>query len=207
MTSLPLMRRGRGLLVGASLLAALAGADAALFSDDEARKAILDLRQRADAQKAATESIEKRLTEENNQLRRSLLDLQNQIEALRAEQARLRGQAEQASRDIAEAQRRQAAQGQAMDERLRSVEPQKVALDGLEFLVRRAAVHAGQRRSATSMRRWRCFARVTLRARKRRFWTSPSGIPRVATIPAPCSGLGTLNMRPPTTRRRSPISD
>ena len=134
MTSLPLMRRGRGLLVGASLLAALAGADAALFSDDEARKAILDLRQRADAQKAATESIEKRLTEENNHLRRSLLDLQNQIEALRAEQARLRGQAEQASRDIAEAQRRQAAQGQAMDERLRSVEPQKVALDGLEFM-------------------------------------------------------------------------
>ena len=128
------MRRGRGFLVGASLLASLAGADAALFSDDEARKAILDLRQRADAQKAATEAVEKRLTEENNQLRRSLLDLQNQIEALRTEQARLRGQAEQASRDIAEAQRRQAAQGQAMDERLRSVEPQKVALDGLEFM-------------------------------------------------------------------------
>ena len=128
------MRRGRGFLVGASLLASLAGADAALFSDDEARKAILDLRQRADAQKAATEAVEKRLTEENNQLRRSLLDLQNQIEALRTEQARLRGQAEQASRDIAEAQRRQAAQGQAMDERLRSVEPQKVVLDGREFM-------------------------------------------------------------------------
>ena len=77
------MRRGRGFLFGASLLASLAGADAALFSDDEARKAILDLRQRADAQKAATEAIEKRLTEENNQLRRSLLDLQNQIEAVR----------------------------------------------------------------------------------------------------------------------------
>ena len=134
MTLRSLMRRGRGFLVGASLLASLTGVNAALFSDDEARKAILDLRQRADAQKAATEAIEKRLTEENNQLRRSLLDLQNQIETLRAEQARLRGQAEQAARDISEAQRRQAAQGQAIDERLRSVEPQKVAVDGREFM-------------------------------------------------------------------------
>jgi prefoldin subunit 5 len=63
-----------------------------LFSDDEARKAIIDLRQRVDAQKATAEAIEKRLTDENNQLRRSLLDLQNQIETLRAEQARMRGQ-------------------------------------------------------------------------------------------------------------------
>ena len=127
------MRRVRCLLAGVALCAPLAGAQAALFSDDEARKAIIDLRQRVEVQKAAADALEKRLTEENNQLRRSLLDLQNQIESLRAEQARLRGQAEQASRDIAEAQRRQVAQGQAMDERLRSFEPQKVVLDGREF--------------------------------------------------------------------------
>jgi DNA anti-recombination protein RmuC len=87
-----LIRGLRGLLVAGSLLASLGG-QAALFSDDEARKAIIDLRQRVDAQKATAEAIEKRLTDENNQLRRSLLDLQNQIETLRAEQARMRGQA------------------------------------------------------------------------------------------------------------------
>ena len=80
-----LIRGLRGLLVAGSLLASLGG-QAALFSDDEARKAIIDLRQRVDAQKATAEAIEKRLTDENNQLRRSLLDLQNQIETLRAEQ-------------------------------------------------------------------------------------------------------------------------
>ena len=129
-----LMQLFRRLLVGGALLASLLGAQAALFSDDEARKAIIDLRQRGEAQKAAADALEKRLTEENTQLRRSLLDLQNQIENLRAEQARLRGQAEQTSREIADVQRRQTAQGQAMDERLRSVEPQKVMLDGREFM-------------------------------------------------------------------------
>lgn len=124
----------RGLLISGSLVASL-GVQAALFSDDEARTAIIDLRQRVEAQKAAVELMEKRLTEENTQLRRSLLDLQNQIEALRAEQARMRGQNEQLSRDLAEAQRRQTAQGQAVEERLRSVEPQKVTVDGREFMV------------------------------------------------------------------------
>ncbi len=124
-----LIRGLRGLLVAGSLLATL-GVQAALFSDDEARKAIIDLRQRVEAQKATAEAIEKKLTDENNQLRRSLLDLQNQIEALRAEQARMRGQGEQMSREIAETQRRQTTQSQSLDERLRSMEPQKVIVDG-----------------------------------------------------------------------------
>jgi tol-pal system protein YbgF len=128
-----LIRGLRGLLVAGSLLASLGG-QAALFSDDEARKAIIDLRQRVEAQKATAEAIEKRLTDENNQLRRSLLDLQNQIETLRAEQARMRGQGEQMSREIAETQRRQTTQSQSLDERLRSMEPQKVTVDGREFV-------------------------------------------------------------------------
>jgi tol-pal system protein YbgF len=106
------------------------GAHAALFSDDEARTAILELRKRLDA----GEVVERRLAEENNQLRRSLLDLQNQIESLRAEQARMRGQGEQLTRDLAETQRRQAAMGQALEDRLRVMEPQKVNVDGKEFV-------------------------------------------------------------------------
>ena len=53
-------------------------ASAALFEDDEARRAILELRQqRANADRLAEEQ-----RQEISQLRRSLLDLQNQIDSL-----------------------------------------------------------------------------------------------------------------------------
>jgi septal ring factor EnvC (AmiA/AmiB activator) len=81
------------LLAGALLSAS--GAKAALFEDDEARKAILDLRQRVEGQRLATERYAEDLrksNEDNTQLRRSLLDLQTQIEALRSEIARMHGQ-------------------------------------------------------------------------------------------------------------------
>lgn len=117
------------------------GAQAALFPDDEARTAILELRQRQDAQKQAHDAAERRLQEENNQLRRSLLDLQNQIEGLRTELARTRGQDEQftrelgqSGRELTEVQRRLNAQMQAIDERLRVLEPQKVSVEGREFV-------------------------------------------------------------------------
>jgi tol-pal system protein YbgF len=118
----------------AALMLASVGAQAALFGDDEARLAILELRKRVDAQVQASETIERRLTDENTQLRRSLLDLQNQIETQRAELAKARGQNEQILRDMAEMQRRNASVTQAFDERLRLVEPQKVASDGKEFM-------------------------------------------------------------------------
>src|SRR5215208_1244945 len=91
-------------------LAASPLASAALFEDDEARRAILDLRQRIEAQRLAGERQAEELRrayEENGQMRRSLLELQNQIETLRGEVARLRGQDEQMARDLAEIQRRQ----------------------------------------------------------------------------------------------------
>jgi tol-pal system protein YbgF len=120
-------------LIALTAIGSMSG-HAALFADDEARKAILEMRQRMEAQRAASESLERRQVDEINQLRRSLLDLQNQIEMLRAEQARMRGQGEQFARDLAEAQRRQTTTGQALDDRLRSVEPQKVTVDGREFV-------------------------------------------------------------------------
>lgn len=129
--------------VFAAVICMSAGAaQAALFGDDEARTAIIELRQRLELQKQAGEATERRLAEESSQLRRSLLDLQNQIEALRAEQALLRGQNEQfvrelsqGGREMADIQRRQAALGQSLDERLRVLEPQKVTVDGKEFVV------------------------------------------------------------------------
>lgn len=102
---------------------------AALFEDDEARRAILELRQRVDV----LQQVNQRSGDDNSQVRRSLLDLQTQIETLRMEHAKLRGQNEQLLRDVADLQRRQKDIAQGVDERLRQFEPAKVTVDGLEF--------------------------------------------------------------------------
>jgi tol-pal system protein YbgF len=120
-------------------------ASAGLFDDEEARKAILDLRQRAEAirlesDQKLTEQA-RRSSEENAQVRRSLLELQNQIELLRSEMANLRGQNEQATRDnqllqrqLADVQRQQKDAVQVFEDRVRKFEPTKVSVDGKEFL-------------------------------------------------------------------------
>ena len=116
------------------LLLALSGffgtAQAGLFEDDEARKAILDLRQRTEQSNAAI----KALGDENAQLRRALLDLQGQIESLKSELSQNRGSQERLARDLSELQLRQKDLVGAMDERIRRFEPVKSAVDGLEFL-------------------------------------------------------------------------
>ncbi len=103
------------------------GAQAALFEDDEARRAILDLRQRMDRQ-----------SEEIQQFQRSLIEQQNQFEALRAETARLRGEKEELMQEL----RRQKDMSQGVDERLRKFEPKKVAVDGVEFVAEPAETKA-----------------------------------------------------------------
>lgn len=127
----------RKALAAAALLAALVPTGhAALFEDDEARRAIIEMRQRVDGLQASqqrTSDEVRRLGEDNSQLRRSLLDLQTQIETLRVEQAKLRGQNEQLLRDAADLQRRQKDIAQGVDDRLRQFEPVKVTVDGLEF--------------------------------------------------------------------------
>jgi TolA-binding protein len=123
----------------AALLAASAWtaplAHAALFEDDEARRAILDLRQKVEQQRQTLGEDLRRATEENAALRRGMLDLQNQIEALRGELARLRGQDESLLREISELQRRQKDVAQGVEERLRKFEPVQVTVDGREFAV------------------------------------------------------------------------
>lgn len=129
-------------LVAASLLAlAMPRAAHAFLSDDEARKAIIELRQRVEINRQAAEAgIAKAaeplqdLSEGQATTRRSLLDLANQIEQLRGEVARLRGQNEQLVREVSELQRQQKDVQLGLDERLRKVEPLKVSLDGQEFL-------------------------------------------------------------------------
>jgi tetratricopeptide (TPR) repeat protein len=127
------------------VLAGVGSASAGLFDDEEARRAILDLRQRIESVRQSVESVRqeadqknaeqaRRATEESTLLRRGLLDLQNQLQASRAEMAVLLGQNEQLARDLSEMQRKQKDAAQAMDDRLRKFEPVRVTLDGKEFM-------------------------------------------------------------------------
>jgi tol-pal system protein YbgF len=119
---------------GIALSALAFTAHSALFDDDEARKAILELRQKVDAQQLRNVEELKKANEDNAQLRRSILDLSNQIEVLRADLAKLRGQDEQLAREVAEMQRKQKDISQGVDERLRKFEPVKTTVDGQEFV-------------------------------------------------------------------------
>ena len=136
-----------GLLTSGTALALLcsSAAHAGLFDDEEARKAIVDLRARIvgmedqqskarGAEVAAANALSAQLTEQLAALRRSLLDLNNQLESMRGEIAKLRGNDEQVLREVAEVQRRQRDVGQSLDDRLRKVEPTKVTMDGREFM-------------------------------------------------------------------------
>lgn len=109
----------RFVLVMAMGLGCLSASHAALFEDEEARRAILDLRQKLEKQ-----------AETLQQFQRAMLEQQNQFELLRSEIAKLRGEKEQLMLDI----KRQQDIAQGVDERLRKFEPIKVNVDGVEFL-------------------------------------------------------------------------
>lgn len=149
---------GRLRMFALTLALALAGpaAHAGLFDDEEARKAIIELRARlaaadeagkarlAEAQAANAAALARQAAQATQQqaameelvqsLKRSILDLNGQIEALKGELARMRGGQEQLARDVAEVQKRQRDLAQAADDRLARLEPVKVSLDGQEFL-------------------------------------------------------------------------
>lgn len=128
------VRATRKAVAAMLMISFLGHASAGLFDDEEARKAILDLRQRvAESEKKLAEES-RRSTEDLEQLRRSLIELQNQLDATRADLAKLRGQDEQMARDLAEVQRIQKDTVQTLDERVRKFEPSRVTVDGREFM-------------------------------------------------------------------------
>lgn len=117
------------------LALAAGAAQAQLFADDDARKAILDLRARLAQSEEQAKARNAEMNEQIQALRRSLLDINSQLETMRGEAARLRGSNEQLARDVSDLQRRQRDVAQAVDDRLRKVEPQRVTVDGREFSV------------------------------------------------------------------------
>jgi len=110
-------------------------AQAALFEDDEARRAILDLRQKIEQLSGSGSAQNKSHAEEIFKLRSALLDLQGQIDAVKADQARLRGANEQLLRELSDQQQRQKDVQLGLEDRLRKFEPIKVMLDGAEITV------------------------------------------------------------------------
>lgn len=111
----------------AALMAAFScaslSAHAALFGDDEARRAILDVRTKVD-------SLQQSKADNS-----AVLELSNQNDQLRQEIARLNGQIEVLSNEVANIQQRQKDFYVDLDNRLRKVEPQVVAVDGKDATV------------------------------------------------------------------------
>lgn len=108
-------------------------AHAGLFEDDEARRAILELRTQRTQDSDALNAKLSALNAQVDQLKRSLLDMNAQMEQLRTELAQSRGTQELLTRDVTELQRRQKDVQGSLDERVRKLEPQSVTLDGKTF--------------------------------------------------------------------------
>lgn len=111
-------------LSGALLCFGLLGtACAGVFDDDEARKAILDLRAKVDTN-------QNELASRLETTSRAQLQLANQLESLRQDLATLRGQIESLTNELANQQRVQKDYYTDLDTRLRKLEPQKLTVDG-----------------------------------------------------------------------------
>jgi tol-pal system protein YbgF len=110
----------RTLIAAALSAASLGTAYAGLFDDEEARKQIVQLRNQVAEQQRV---IDQRLGELESQARnRSIIDLFNQVETLRTEMARLRGQLELLQNEIENSQKRQRDLYVDLDSRMRKLE-------------------------------------------------------------------------------------
>jgi len=105
-------------------------ANAALFDDDEARKAILELRGKVDA---LAQDLNTRLDAKADKT--STLPMLSQHDQTMQEIARLRGQIEVLANDLSTAQKRQKDFYTDLDARLRKLEPRQVTIDGQEAAV------------------------------------------------------------------------
>ncbi|MEW5880819.1 MAG: tol-pal system protein YbgF [Pseudomonadota bacterium] len=133
-------RAAAALLAAASLLAAAAPAHA-LFGDDEARKAILDLRKKVDEQNQALAQKDAELAARMERLEaasRAQLEFANTIDALKREIAQLRGQVEQLAHEVATLQKRNRDLYGDLDARLKKLEPTTVIVDGKQAVVDRS---------------------------------------------------------------------
>lgn len=118
------MRRPLQLLVcSAALLGASQMASAGLFSDDEAHRKIDALTQQNQKLEQDVKALQDRVGKLDAQLRsQGLVDLMQQIEALREELAKVRGQTEVNSHEVETTEKRQRDLYGDLDNRLRKLE-------------------------------------------------------------------------------------
>lgn len=153
-----ILRLATAALLGPLLFAA--PARAALFEDDEARRAILELRGRItsnqqdllrrlerldqieaslrEAREAGDRQaarISERVDGSTSVAARAQLDLAQQLEKLSADLARLRGDIENLTNEISNTQKRQRDFYVDLDARLRKLEPQQQTVDGKPALI------------------------------------------------------------------------
>lgn len=103
---------------------------AGLLDDDEARKAIIDLRAKVDT---IARELNARIDTKSD--RSAALDMVNQHEQTLSEIAKLRGQVEVLSNELVNIQKRQKDLYADLDERIRKLEPRQVTIDGREAAV------------------------------------------------------------------------
>ena len=127
-------------------------ARAGLFDDDEARRAILDVRKKIEIQ---TEEIKKNV-DDIKKFQSNLIEQQNLFENLRNEIQRLRGEKEELTQELRKQQSASQALSQGIDERLKNIderlkkfEPVKVKLDNQEFLADPAEIRSYEAALAT----------------------------------------------------------
>ena len=183
--------------VALALLIALP-AHAQLFGgDDEARKAILQIREQIKVLQQRETEMTARL-DRMESAQRNQLELVNQLESLRQENARLRGQIETLSNEVATLQKRNRDLYTDLDARLKKLEPQSVTVDGRSAAVDRAELAAYETPARAVPQR------ATSRARCRASSSSSRGIPPPPTRRPRSTGSAARTTRSRTTSPRSP---
>ncbi|KVE35374.1 tol-pal system protein YbgF [Burkholderia sp. TSV86] len=109
-------------MAGAALAAA--PAHAGLFDDDEARRAVLDLRSKTD-----------NLTSQLSAAQRTILDQSGRLDQLNQQVATLRGENEDLTNRLTTLERQQKEYYTDLDTRLKKFEPQQKTVDGVEGTV------------------------------------------------------------------------
>ncbi len=117
-------------------------AHAQLFADDDARKAILQLRQQIATLERQVQQNQTDMAARLDTAQRSQLDLVNQLETNRQEMARLRGQIETLANEVATLQKRNRDLYADLDARIKKFEPTSMNVDGRSATVERAELAA-----------------------------------------------------------------
>ena len=119
----PLLRMAAAACVLGSTMLSVP-AHAGVFDDNEARKAVLDLRTKTDS-----------LSSQLQAAQRTILDQSNRIDQLNQQVATLRGQNEDMSNQLATLQKQQKDYYADLDARVKKFEPQQQTVDGVQGAV------------------------------------------------------------------------